>query len=148
MTLKLQAMDQGVIANLKKNYTKCILNVARMEARKAPSVMDIIKEIKIFDAILHAKVAWEGVSPECIQRCFKQSGVMDPIEMASPQPSPTSLDQENDPEFDTFFQELLYIPWDQYLAMDEELSWNSWLEHPMHRLIPLKIRIQNPRHVV
>ena len=54
-------MDQGVTANLKKNYSKRMFNVARMQARKAASVTDIIKEIKIFDAILHAKVAWEGV---------------------------------------------------------------------------------------
>ena len=51
---------------------------------------------------------------------------MDPIETSSPPPSPTSLDQENDPEFDAFFQELLDISWDQYLAMDEELE----LEQP------------------
>ena len=114
ITSKLQAMDQGVIANLKKNYTKRMLNVARMEARKASNVTDIIKEIKIFDAILHAKVAWEGVSSECIQHCFKQSGIMDPIETSLPPPSPTSLDPENDPELDAFFQELLDIPWDQY----------------------------------
>ena len=121
MTSKLQTMDQGVIANLKKNYTKCMLNMARMEATKASSITDIIKEIKIFDAILHAKVTWEGVEPQCIRCCFKQSGIMGPIELASTSPpfSPTSIDQENnDPEFDAYFQDLLDIPWDLYLAMD------------------------------
>ena len=49
-TLKLQAMDQRV---------KYMLNLARMEARKANNVTKIIKEIKIFDAIQHAKVTWE-----------------------------------------------------------------------------------------
>ena len=48
-----------------------MLNVTRLEAKKASSVTDIIKEIKIFGAILFAKVAWEGVSPECIQLFFK-----------------------------------------------------------------------------
>ena len=73
---------------------------------------------------------------------------MDPIETSSPPPSPTSLDQENDPEFDAFFQELLDISWDQYLAMDEELELEQPARVPNAQADSIKIRIQYLRHVV
>ena len=120
-----KVMDQGVIANLKTNYAKCILNVACIKTRKVKDVSEIIQEIKIFDAILHAKVALEQVDPECIMKCFKYSGVLDPAEITlSPPPSPTN--NEQDDEFANYFQELLDIPWDEYLAMDKDLE----LEQP------------------
>ena len=69
-----------------------------------PEKPDILREIKIFDAILHAKVAWEQVSPECISKCFKCSGILDPAELTqSPLPSLTN-DPDKD-EFAVYFQE-------------------------------------------
>ena len=124
-TSHLQAMDQGVIANLKKNYTKRTLNVARIKAKKAQSVTDIIKEIRIFDAILHTKVAWEAIDPQCIIKCFDQSSITDnTTQLPSPPSSPNN--DEHDPEFSRYFKELLDILWDEYLAMDKELE----LEQP------------------
>ena len=101
MMLRLQAMDQGVIANLKKNYAKCMLNVAHIETRKAKDVSEIIREIKIFDAILHAKVAWEQVNSQCIIRCFKQSGVLEQENPPSPPPSLVDVNEED--EFANYF---------------------------------------------
>ena len=66
-TSRLQAMDQGVITNLKQMYNKHMSNMARIKAKSAMKVVDIIKDIKIFDAILHAKVAWESINPETIK---------------------------------------------------------------------------------
>ena len=40
-----------------------MLNAARIKAKSAQNVMDIVRDIKIFDAILHAKVAWEAIDP-------------------------------------------------------------------------------------
>ena len=118
-TSQLQAMDQGVITNLKKNYAKCMLNVAHIETRRVTDVTEILKEIKIFDAVLHAKVAWEQVHPDCITKCFKRSGVLDRAEITpSPPPSPVHDDSDDD-DFSHYFHELLDIPWDGYLAMDE-----------------------------
>ena len=115
-TSRLQAMDQGVIANLKKNYAKHMLNVDHIETKKAKDVTDIVREIKIFDAILHAKVAWEQVKPECILKC---SEIVDPAEFTqSPPLSPTN-DPEED-EFAVYFEELLNVPWDEYLAIELE----------------------------
>ena len=109
-TSKLQAMDQGVVANLKKNYAQRMLNVTCMEARKAKTATDIIREIKIFDAILHANVAWEGVTAGCIQRCFHRTGVTKATTIPSPPPSPTDEDNEEDTGFAKYFQELfIYV---------------------------------------
>ena len=85
---RLQAMVQGVIANLRKNYAKRMLNVACMETRRVKNVTEIIREIKIFDAILHAKVATEQVDPLCIIKCFKWSGV---LEQENPPSPPTTV---------------------------------------------------------
>ena len=74
-TAKLQAMDQGVIATLKKKYSKRMLNSAWIKAKTASGVADIIKVIKIFDAIINAKVAWEAIDPETIIKCFRRTGV-------------------------------------------------------------------------
>ena len=68
-------MDQGVITTLKKKYNKRMLNLARIKAKTASDVHEIIKEIKIFDAILNVKVAWEAIDPETIQKCLRQTGV-------------------------------------------------------------------------
>ena len=38
------------------------------------------------------------------------------------------MKEEKDPEFDKSFQNLLCIPWDEYLLMDEELE----RENPVH----------------
>ena len=62
------------------------------------------------------------IKPETIQKCcFKQSGVH------NEDPSPIGdQDSDQDHEFANYFRELLDIPWDQYLAVDQELE----LEQP------------------
>ena len=113
-------MDQGVIAALKKKYNKSMLNMARIKAKTASGVHNIIREIKIFDAILHAKVTWEAIDSMTIQKCFKQSGVQETYDMlVAPPHSPEIIE---DPKFAKYFEELPDTPWDQYLAMDEELE--------------------------
>ena len=86
--------------------------------QKGKECTEIIREIKIFDAILHAKVAWEHVDPQCIIKCFKWGGV---LEQENSPPSPVDATEEED-DFANYFQELLDIPWDEYLAMDEDLE--------------------------
>ena len=77
-------MDQGVIATLKKKYNKHMLNMARIKAKTAQGVQEIIKDIKIFNMIITAKVAWEAIDPETIQECFKQCGVNQDQNYVSP----------------------------------------------------------------
>ena len=113
-------MDQGITATLKKKYSKRMLNMARIKAKTAMDVQEIIRYIKIFDAIINAKVAWEAIDPETIAKCFRRSSVHHKQPSLSPPPSPTEIDK--DPSFAKYFEELLVIPWDQYLAMDDELQ--------------------------
>ena len=122
-TVKLQAMDQGVIVTLQKKYNKQMLNLARIKVKTAQGVADIIKDVKIFDAIINVKVAWEAIDPETIIKCFKcTGGHYDYGDLNSPPITPdTTMAEDDDPEFASYFQELLNIPWDEYLGMDEEL---------------------------
>ena len=70
-------MDLGVIANMKAMYKRRIQNAARISAKNVSDVREFVKELKIFDAILHCKVAWEAVSPDTIMKYLKKSGVHD-----------------------------------------------------------------------
>ena len=117
-TSQLQAMDQGVIANLKQKYNKCMLNMARIKAKSATKVKDIIRDIKIFNAILHA---WESINPETIKNCFRRSGAQESYACLPPT-TPVDDAIDDDPEFAQFFQDLLDVAWDEYLAMDAELE--------------------------
>ena len=64
------------------------------------------------------KVAWEAIDPETIAKCFRCSGIQDNYD--SPPSTPEPID--DDPEFADYFEKVLNIPWDKYLAMDEELE--------------------------
>ena len=102
-----------------------MLNEARIKAKTAQCVAEIVKEIKIFDAILHAKVALDAIDSSTIVKCFKRSGIHKDLHQSTPSTPPTTPTNDiidEDPDFATYFQELLGIPWDQYLAMDEELE--------------------------
>ena len=107
-----------MIANQKKKYNKRMLNVVRIKAKTSQCITKIVKEIKTFDAILHAKVAWEAIEPETITKCFKQSGIQENYD--TPPSTPEPVDEDTD--FPEYFENLLNIPWDEYLAMDEELE--------------------------
>ena len=79
-----------------KNYAKHILNVAHIETRKVKDVTEIIKKIKIYDAILHTKVAWEQVDPQCIIKCFRHSGVLEQESLQSPPSSPVDVSEDGE----------------------------------------------------
>ena len=98
-TSRLQAMDQGVIASLKKNYDKCMLN---------------------FRCHCTCESSLETSHPDCIIKCFKQSGIMEQIIPPSPPPSPVHVSEDD--KFANYFQDLLDFPWEEYSAMDEDLE--------------------------
>ena len=83
-------------------------------------------------SILHCKVAWEAVKPDNITKCFKISGVFDWDSL--PPSTPEFKQEENgnanaeDMKFARYFQELLDVPWEEYLAMDNQLE----LENSVH----------------
>ena len=70
-TSKLQAMDLGVIANLKTKYKRSIHNQARIMVKTVKDVREFMSKLTTFDAILHCKNAWDAVSPETIVKCLR-----------------------------------------------------------------------------
>ena len=122
-TSKLQAMDLGVIANLKAKYKRRVYHQGRIMLKTVKDVQQFVSQLAIFDAILHCKNALDSVIPETIIKCFNNSGIYNFD--ASPPCSPESKQdplQEKDPQFDEYFEKLLGIPWDEYLMMDEVLE--------------------------
>ena len=112
-TSKLQAMDFGVIANLKAKYKQCTHNQARIMAKTVKDVREFVSKLTIFDAIIHCKNAWDAMSPETIVKCFKNSGVYD-FNESPPCSSECGMNGNNndeDTEFSQYFENLLGIPW-------------------------------------
>ena len=77
-----------------------MLNAASIKAKSAQNVMDIVKDIKIFYAILYAKVAWEAIDPETITKCFKHTGVHKNYD--TPPTTPVEQNGDCDAEFAEF----------------------------------------------
>ena len=134
-TSTLQAMDQGVIANFKKKYTKRMSNMARIAAQSVKDVTEFVKNIFIFDAAMHAVIAWNGVTPETIKNCFQKSGVYDFTSV-----EPVNDDEDGDKEFTRYFQELLDVPWDEYLAMEAKLEHEEPARAPQCPKLPVRHR--------
>ena len=98
-------------------------------AKTVEDVRQFVSQLTIFDAIIHCKNAWDAVSPETIVKCFNNSGIFDFDDSPPCSPeSPVEPMEEKDTEFDQYFQNLLGIPWDEYLLMDEKLE----IEKPVH----------------
>ena len=93
-------------------------------------VQQFVSQLTIFDAIFHCKNTWDAVSPETIVKCFKNSGVYDFNDSPPclPECSDNNTTSDEDSEFDQYFQNLVGIPWDEYLLKDEELE----MENPVH----------------
>ena len=118
----LQAMDQDVIATPKKKYAKHVLNAARIKSKSVQNITEIVNDIRIFDAILHAKVAWEAIDPETIVKFFRHSGIKEKYDNQTPPTTPNGQDLKDDDGFTEYFENLLDMPWDEYLAMDNQLE--------------------------
>ena len=50
---------------------------------EASTASDIVKKVTVLDAILWLTTAWDSVSPETIQKCFRKCGFLDAIVDAS-----------------------------------------------------------------
>ena len=70
-TSKLQPMDQGVIRSLKANYRSAVVKlcITRIESGKE------LPRISILDAMKFLVQAWNRVSKDTIQNCFKRAGI-------------------------------------------------------------------------
>ena len=71
ITSKLQPMDQGVIRSLKAKYRSAVvkLYITRIESGKE------LPKISILDAMKFLVQAWNRVSKDTFQNCFKRAGI-------------------------------------------------------------------------
>lgn len=74
-------MDQGIISQIKRLSKKLMLRqiISQIE-KNSGSVMEMIKELTILDAIRWLSDSWEKVDPSSIEKCFARSGFPESIE--------------------------------------------------------------------
>ena len=70
------SVDLGIIKNFKVHYRKRLLYHILMKIDTCSTAHDIIKSVTILDAIRWVGLAWEKVSPETIQKCFRKVGIL------------------------------------------------------------------------
>ena len=85
-TSKTQPLEAGIIANWKVKYKKRLLRYVCSKVSQGESTSEIVKSIDISMAIQWGRQAWDEVSPETIQRCFKKTRLY-----------PEELMEEDDP---------------------------------------------------
>lgn len=120
-TAHLQPMDQGVIASLKAKYKRLMMTHICLRMKESTSVTDLAKKVRIYDAILRTKTAWDEVAPGTLVKCFARCGYR-PAAESQNQPNDDTTEPD---EFDIWFQNLLEVPWEEYLAVDDELEEES-----------------------
>ena len=72
MTSFVQPLDQGIIRCFKAHYRKAFC-LRAIEFDDAGA--DDIYKIKLLEAMLIAKEAWDTVSPETIKNCWKHTDI-------------------------------------------------------------------------
>ena len=75
-TSVLQPLDLGIIKNFKVHYCKRLLYHILTNIDTCSTAHDNIKSVTILDAIRWVALAWEKVSPETIQKCFRKAGIL------------------------------------------------------------------------
>ena len=75
-TSVLQPLDLGIIKNFKVRYRKRLLYHVLTKIDTCSTAHDVIKSVTILDAIRWVALAWEKVSPEIIQKCFRKAGIL------------------------------------------------------------------------
>lgn len=73
----IQPLDLGTIKNFKVHYHERLLYHVLTKIDTCSTAHDIIKLVTILDAIkMGRSIAWEKVSPETIQKCFRKAGIL------------------------------------------------------------------------
>ena len=117
-TSEIQPCDQGIIRALKTYYRKHTVQCLIQFIDQGHAVTEL--KITLLDAIQMIKMAWDAVTPNTIQNCFKKgsfivpSGSGDSVEVDENEPGldPVSLDGLTDGEIVTFDE---YVNSDSYL---------------------------------
>lgn len=88
-----QPLDQGVIKNFKHNYRTLILKHLLANIEISNTAHDLVKRINVLDAVYFAKSAWDQVTAETVQNCFRKAGFT-----FDSQECPTSFEVDFEPE--------------------------------------------------
>ena len=74
-TSKTQPLDAGIISNWKVKYKKQLLRYVCGQIDGSKSASDIVKSVNVLMAIEWGRQAWDELSPDTIQKCFKKTGL-------------------------------------------------------------------------
>ena len=87
------------------------------------TVVELAKKVTIYDAIVNVQDGWGQLPPSTISKCFKTCGIFEGMFDAIPITNEDQTEEERVPnEFDHWFADLLEVPWDEYLAFDDQLE--------------------------
>ena len=117
----LQPLDWGIIAWLKFFHKKQLMMEICRAMSDCNTVVELAKKVTIYDAIVSVKDGWDQHTSSTITNCFKSCGIFDGMFDVTPiayEDQTTPQSQEPD-QFDCWFEELLEVPWDEYLAFDD-----------------------------
>ena len=70
ITSQLQPLDLGVIAWLKSEYKKLLMIDIQRAMKDCEDIVQIAKNVTIFDGIINTKDAWDKLPTETIAKCF------------------------------------------------------------------------------
>ena len=76
-TSMIQPLDLGIIQNIKVHYGTLFLCFVLSKIDMCVTASDIIESVSILHAIWWVYQAWEAVSPETIQKSFREDGILD-----------------------------------------------------------------------
>ena len=113
-TSKLQPLDAGIIQMVKTNYRKLMMREIRLAMEECDTVTDIAKKVTVLDALVNLFVAWNRIPSESIKKCFYNCGF--------PHLDKAPEDETQAEDGTELFQDLLEIPWQEFVNMDENIA--------------------------
>ena len=120
-TSELQPLDRGVIAWVKSYYKRLLMSTLQRAMKDSRDIVDLVKNVKIYPAVVNTIAVWDKLPSETIVKCFNRCGTVPGFKDSQDQEPTIEQNHEID-DFDRWFGELLEVPWDEYLAYDDELE--------------------------
>ena len=111
------------------------MTTIRRAMKESKSIVELVKDVKIYQGIINTKEAWEKLPSETIVKCFKQCSIHTNMYDGCQPLDNTSevVDREPD-EFDRWFADLLEVPWEDFADNDKLFSQLTQLYTDVHRM--------------
>ena len=121
-TSLIQPMDQGIIANFKKQYRSLVLQrlVADIDTDMSSAVRaaEVAKKLTLLDSLHMQREAWNKITKSTMSNCYRKASFLLPIE---------EIEGENDNEVS--LENGVYVPpgmatkeFERYAAVDNDLA--------------------------